>query len=371
MQKNCCCCQNYEKENRSPETSTVYRNGIPPDANLPTNIEPSFTGGTIGPTTITNKSLPTSTTDREIEEEYMPQKKKGFPKPPIFVATFTYTPTKNTAGQPTEPAIQFPLVTTYSNNETGGTQSVTPSWLPGNGLDWKKKEWDGIPLDYEGKTPQQICQWMYSGYAMKGLKQWYDEVKPFANEAQPTMKEVDAWNVNVIRHFRRLLGIDTEVVAHEDLFMKCWFSDRRYSGLDRNVPPDMNDTAYGPCVWWNGGGWTQGSNAHCGALYKPSGINWNVMYTVNNGYPAPPTAGPDWSEATEGIATVNTNLPWALKLSAALSQFVCNEGLGGHAGPFTSRTQVGMSFWDRGRLGGTGNGTTLTAATLVRVKFRY
>lgn len=272
---------------------------------------------------------------------------------------------------PPPPPDTTPLTPIYSVNPTSGTEQMDkatdlsqavpsvinqgpePTWI---GTTWNDGwgEWDGTTIDISGKTPSQICPLLFkNGYTMKGLRQLYYNIMPFADETAPTIKEIDLWNIEVIRHLRRLVGNTTPLEGDPRLYLEAqWADERRYTRVWDAEYPGTNGSAYGPCV--------ASGNQHCGATFVPSFEDQAPYLTQYPGL-APFNF---ISGGSEGIGAVNTNVPWALKIVQRISDWVCKEGTGGHAGPFFSRTKVGMSFYTP--IDGSGNAT---AGTTLRVKW--
>lgn len=274
-------------------------------------------------------------------------------------------PSKPPQITPVEPLIQLTptfSVLTYSGSErmdrsttlSQSVESVTnqgpdPGWI---GTTWDNGwgEWDGTPIVIDGLTPSQICPLLFkNGYTMKGLRQLYYSIMPFADETRPTIAEIDAWNIEIIRHLRRLVGNNTPLEGDRRLYLEAhWADERRFTRYWDQRYPGTNCSAYGPCA-------LPCSNQHCGATFVPN-FEDQAPYLVQ--YPGLEpfnfiTGG------AEGIGAVNTNVPWALKLVQRLSNWVCTEGTGGHAGPCFNREKVGMSFFTALGATSTASGTTL------------
>lgn len=172
---------------------------------------------------------------------------------------------------------------------------------------------------------------------------------PFADETNPTVAEIDEWNIEVIRHLRRLVGVTTPLEGDPRLYLEAqWADERRFTRVWDTEYPGTNGSAFGPCV--------ASGNQHCGASFVPSFAD-QAPYLVQYPGLAPfnfITGG------TEGIGAVNTNVPWALKIVQRISHWVCSEGFSGHGGPLISRSKVGMSFYTEIKPDGTAaSGTTL------------
>lgn len=273
---------------------------------------------------------------------------------------------------PPDPVVTVSLTPTYSINPTSGTEQMDkatdlsqavpsvinqgpdPTWI---GTTWNGGwgDWDGVTtIDISNKTPSQICPLLFkNGYTMKGLRQLYYDIMPFVDETAPTIREIDLWNIEVIRHLRRLVGNTTPLEGDPRLYLESqWADERRFTRVWDIEYPGNNGSAYGPCV--------ATGNQHCGATFVPNFEDQAPYLTQYPGLAPFNFIG----GGAEGIGAVNTNVPWALKIVQRISDWVCKEGTGGHAGPFFSRTKVGMSFYTP--IDGSG---TATAGTTLRVKW--
>lgn len=223
-------------------------------------------------------------------------------------------------------------------------QSVT-GW---SGIPWAGSEWDGIPLDTTGKTKEQLCSWLRPNtgqpngvFALKGLKQLYDSVQPFADESNPTISEIDQWELKVIAHFRALLNTPGVMKPDARLYIESRiFDERKWL--------TVWDPAYpsGIC--------SKPPASHCGFTFFPSSTD-RQPYKNNLPYSSNPSAYPeleDWNSVrtvSEGVAAVAAWLPWSLKFATVLANYICQDGLTAHSGPFvhptTPREWFGRSWW--------------------------
>ncbi len=364
----CCCEQNYDANPNGPKKP---------------KIEPEPTSGPIeNPVSSTTPSAPPGgrsapidlwlpVTEPTVDEWYRPpvdtegEDDYSFPRkstpfeddgpveeePPVIVP----------------PPISVPLTPTYSVTSYSGAErmdkatdlsqsvpSVTnqgpdPGWI-GTTWDGGWGVWDGTPINIDGLTPSQICPLLFkNGYTMKGLRELYYNTMPFADETAPTIAEIDAWNIEVIRHLRRLVGNTTPLEGDPRLYLEAqWADERRFTRVWDTEYPGSNGSAYGPCV--------STGNQHCGATFVPSFEDQAPYLTQYPGL----TPFNFITGGAEGVGAVNTNVPWALKIVQRLSNWVCTEGTGGHAGPCFNRTRVGMSFWTEINASGVASaGTTL------------
>jgi len=145
------------------------------------------------------------------------------------------------------------------------------------GNDWNNIAWDGtttFPIWIEDTATEAEKEahrsaWYYfmfpdDGFCMRGLKQLYDANMPFADEANPTVREFEVWNDKVLNHFRMLSGLNAATPSQELYIMCQWSRERKQTTLWDTDYPGTFDIAYGPCQG--------GSNLHCGTTFKPTTI---------------------------------------------------------------------------------------------------
>lgn len=354
----CCCEQNYDPNPNVPKKPKIEPKSTPiptpPPTPEPPTPEPIWFD--IGP------SVPT------IDEYYIPPvtKEDDFSFPRKSTPFEDDGPEEEEPPPPPPPSVTIPLTPTYSVTDYSGAEridkatdvsqavpSVTnqgpdPGWI---GTTWDNGwgDWDGTPISIDGLTPSQICPLLFkNGFTMKGLRQLYYNTMPFADETAPTVAEIDAWNIEVIRHLRRLVGNTTPLEGDPRLYLEAqWADERRFTRVWDSEYPGTNCSAYGPCV--------SCGNQHCGATFVPSFEDQAPYLTQYPGLePFNFITG-----GAEGIGAVNTDVPWALKIVQRISNWVCTEGTGGHAGPLFNRTRVGMSFYTAIDASGNAGGTTL------------
>ena len=178
-----------------------------------------------------------------------------------------------------------------------------------------------------------------SNYVMRGLKQLYEEVLPFADEYNPTVKEFEDWNVFVINHFRMLLGLNAATPS-QSLFIQATWSDERKDTSLWDGYTGTYDSAYGPCL-------PPGANLHCGATFYPSTLSdqspyWN-LYNVRYPTIPPPALITPVGSTVEGIGTM-----WNGNAMTAMSRIIRNLVNGGttsgHASPLLFRPSYGYSI---------------------------
>jgi hypothetical protein len=197
--------------------------------------------------------------------------------------------------------------------------------------------WNGVPFDKSNSVPANVqCQRLFpSGnrYALIGLKDFYDQTKPFANEASPTIAELDAWNIAVINYFRRLYGQNVPLQNDPKQFLKAqWATEAKWTTKwDAENPP----TPAFPKT-----------KAHYGYGFVPK-VSEQTPYL--NAYTPPIPAFPSFPGGSETITFCKTEVPWALKMAFTLGSSLCAEGTGGHIaqllGPGTDGQTLGFAWW--------------------------
>jgi hypothetical protein len=212
-----------------------------------------------------------------------------------------------------------------------------------DGIWWIKREsW----TPWDGKTTYNPCKLntaelqagIFPGsiHTMRGLREVFYQIKPFANNTHPTVAEIERWNIEVIRHFRRLLGFNESTHPVENdkcTFLKSgWAEERSRSNYWSTKYPGSMDSAAGPCtIPWS-------KNAHCGASFLPSNID-QAPYMEGTGLSScGVTAG------AEGILTTKT-VPWAVLMSRVIGQFLWSDGIGAHTGPYVGRSKFGSAWY--------------------------
>lgn len=228
-----------------------------------------------------------------------------------------------------------------SNFVSSSTQRHDPdgiSWI--SSTKWNAARWDGVPMNPCTNSLSTIRAFLFPNTnTLRGLRERFYEVNPFSDLRNPTVDEIDSWNIEVVKHFRRLLGLNNPLTPLRSLYKRAqWTSEAK------NSKRLIGGAA--TCVG--------STNPHCGATYLPScgefdtpGIpgqdntayrfadevdTWTCMTSVPGG-------------GSEGINTINSDLPWSIKLTRVIAQFLASDGLGYHTGPFLVREYVGMSFW--------------------------
>lgn len=222
---------------------------------------------------------------------------------------------------------------------SGGTMGHSPdliTWIsPRWNLAPDSYKWDGIPFFSSNKL--ELRNWLFPGrYQMRGLREHYYSFtpEPFLDPYFPTVGEIDNWNIEVIRHFRKLIGNTTPLNPDRCLFLRAqWNNERKYSNYWDNAYPGTFGTASGPCINPDG---TMSTDAHCGATFIPNSTD-QIPY-LEGGGTCSTTGG------SEGIRNIKKDLPWSIRMSEIIYLWLTEDGLSGHTGPFLSRTRVGFGF---------------------------
>ncbi len=277
---------------------------------------------------------------------------------------------------------------------------------------WSIAHWDGVPFDMTGKTKEQIHKFLVpdyqnNKYAIRGLEEFFYQRKPFQDNDNPTVAEIDTWNIEVIAHLRRVLGVkntigpttgpyyqkDIPILPDARLYIEAAWSDGRkysqiwdeiYSGGVMKNGIEYFGFAPGPC-------WLPlpppnpqpnktrppGYTPHCGETFAPQNPHslrfreaapyffqtaaWGVDDYPNNKpaslhrnaftkqVPPPPykelyTHG-TLAGSAAGLSGTGRDVPWSHKVPMIMTNFIKDEGTSGHAGPFLSRPYVGMSWY--------------------------
>ena len=223
--------------------------------------------------------------------------------------------------------------------------------------------WDGIPLDdVSGKTKEELCDWIGKPYAPKGLRERFYEVNPFADNLKPTVAEIDEWNIEVIRHFRKLLGIDIPVRHSPKLYLEArWACERKFSeiwdssystgppGCSVNAPKcNQRGNAWGPCFDTNGRP-VDIASGHCGDYFFPETTDRMILmnehpYDDRIKFPELTSEYILRHSQTTGSNGCQADVPWSLKMGYVINYWICKDGLTGHAGPFINPTEARKEF---------------------------
>lgn len=305
------------------------------------DIEDEFGQQPFKPPPIPNRERFNNDYEDDTEQWFSKPSNQPTEGPIQTIPNFTKVPGMPTSAEFTQ------YQTDLGTSTQGGHDPDTPPWL-----DWTGTEWDGqpIPGDLYSKTKQELCTWIRPTgklYEIKGLREKFYEVNPFADNQNPTLAEVEAWNIEVINHIRDLLGIPNRIKADSRLSLEARWADERYFSeyWDTEYPGTLG-SAYGPCV-----AQPTPINTHCGASFVPSVeaermeyINADPYFKNYTKYPelqGYETWGSGRASQAESVKAVNTNVPWSVKFASMMAGFICGEGLTGHPGSFLFRDRIG------------------------------
>jgi hypothetical protein len=206
---------------------------------------------------------------------------------------------------------------------------------------WAAADWDGVTtLDLGTMTTAQACSWLWpaGGDVLRGTRQAYDNWCGFADPTAPTAKEIEAWTVKYILHFRNLTRNPTPLELDRCLMMRCLWADERWATTywDAEYNTTGCGNAAGPCAGVCTGTYV---NPHCGDAFFPNAED-QVPYMLASGgeiatCPATITGG--------GIYTTKNNIPWSIKLSRVMQYWFCSKD-SGHFGPFLGREKLGFHW---------------------------
>lgn len=259
------------------------------------------------------------------------------PPPPPPVLLVQYTPNYSPGGVSGADCVNYQtsVVNGLSmRHDPDGIGWISPA-------SWVDAQWDGVTTwNPNVLTAGQLSAGIFPNVnTMRGLRELFYAKAPFADNQNPTVAEIDNWNIEVLKHFRRLLGrFDSDPINNDaKLYYQAHWATERYKSTvwDSRYPYDAGKPGtWGPCVKPG-----PGDNVHCGASFVPDCAD-QIPYYLD---PAQTCVG-DTSFA-EGIFSVNTNLPWAIKFARTIGITLLTDGKGGHTAPFLgTRSKVGLSW---------------------------
>lgn len=278
--------------------------------------------------------------------EYEEDSEVWFSKPPPeAVQNPQYTP---------EYSLYATSAPTMMNNLTALSQavgSVTNQGPDNNWMNWSGSQWDGNPIDPTTYSQSALCDWLRptgSPYIIRGIREKFLAVNPFADLEAPTVAEINNWNVEVIKHFRDMFGNPTPIRWNARLALEArWSTERKRTTVWDAKYPGTFGSAFGPCGVGDG-------NIHCGESFFPDATDRALYISAspyNNDFVTYPELSPyenRYSQAS-GLSSTNADLPWSIKLSVIIASWICGEYLTGHPGPFvnptSAREEVGMDWW--------------------------
>ena len=243
---------------------------------------------------------------------------------------------------------------TVDSQDPDGIKWLTPQH-------WANSTWDGTPLDPTGMTNSQVCSWLRpaQNYVIRGIREKFYQVNPFQDNTNPTPAEIEAWNIEVIRHFRALFGNTRPVRNDPRLYLEARWADerKRTTTWDTQYPSTSYGTASGIC-WTTTGTPVDTAGGHCGEAFFPNSQDRaqaiSQLPYQNNFQKYPDLTNyasePRRSQAA-GINSINADVPWSIKLSVIIANWICAEGFTAHPGPYVgtnARPTFGCSWWYTG-----------------------
>jgi len=219
---------------------------------------------------------------------------------------------------------------------------------------WPRSKWDTnkTPMKITNTTTaDEVCDFITPSnvYALKGLRELFYEVKPFADNTAPTPAEINSWHLEVITHIRALLGSTTPIQNDARLYLEArWATERKWTKhWDADYPnTSVLGDLYGPC-FNSAGAAVDEAQGHCGEAFFPSHGDDYLHYIKGppyndnfDKYPELLNYNSKKSETT-GLSQTNLRLPWSIRLASIICKYICLEGLSGHAGPFLGDIGIG------------------------------
>lgn len=276
-----------------------------------------------------------------------------FPEAPCVKNEDAYDDEINEGGDPSTAPVPPPVFTTqYSPSFSAISGKSSGDCIQANTALYARHDPDGISgvtwSTWDGITRFNPCALTKAQlYAaiwptgdcrnMLGLRDLYYSINPFADVANPTIAEIDAWHAIVVNHYRDLLGIATPILNDANLYVRAqWASERK-------------NTTYWDTSYPTGELCPTGSSTHCGWTFIPSCLDQAPYLAPGQGCVAS-------TPQSEGIFGALPN-PWSVRFACVLAKIVQTEGITGHGGPFLGRPNMGMNFWCNG------------SETSLRIKF--
>ena len=251
-------------------------------------------------------------------------------------------------------------------------------WLVGH---WDGTDWDGIPInDAPNRTKSELCAFLRPGhpYIVKGIRQLFYQVNPFADNTNPTVTEIENWQIECINHVRKMLGSTVMVKKNARLSLEArWCSERKHTTAwdvkypdsftclcaQGQAPPCSSCYGYapGPCFLPNGTA-VEYASGHCGDAFWPTVkadrdmyINAAPYFGNFTQYPELQNYNNKYAQATGGGNGFGgkIDIPWSISIAKGIVDYICGEALTGHAGPYSGfpspdspvRTEFGCSYW--------------------------
>jgi hypothetical protein len=203
-----------------------------------------------------------------------------------------------------------------------------PSGLGISTDDWKKSVWDGKARQLcSFTTKKDVCEWAFPNTEddMRGLRQEYERDPPFKDENNPTVLEIDQWNLRVINHLRKLFGLTGMAEWDQCLFLLAqWAEEAKHTTKwDAKYPPN------GP----------KGDHYGIHPSCEDQMMDQPVRVKEVGG------CCPNTEITSEGMLVgSHASVPWFSKMSRTIHMVVCDEGTINHAGPFFRAKRLGIAY---------------------------
>lgn len=246
------------------------------------------------------------------------------------------------------------LATPGTNNDQLSHAPDDILWI--NPQRYVESTWDGTPIDVTTSTRSEICTFIRPAapFVVRGLREHFYNINPFADNVNPTVAEINNWNLEVIRHFRALLGNTTPVNNNARLYLEArWSDERKYTEAWDSQYPGAGDPGKADGVCFIGGNPVDTSGGHCGEAFFPNTAD-RATAIAQPPYSNDTTTYPELTGYVErhgraaGLSGAKASFPWSIKFAWLLANWICDEGLTGHPGPYVgddAREQFGCSWW--------------------------
>jgi hypothetical protein len=179
-----------------------------------------------------------------------------------------------------------------------------------------------------------------NNYQMRGLRDLFYTVKPFADVSNPTVREIEDWHVEVINLLRRMTTLrsnDAPTIKKDaNLFLAANFSDeRRESTIWDEAYPDKK------CL-------KPTNDSHCGYNWFPNPMDQQPYFEQEGQKAISNTAEFFPAGSSEGVFSVGKEYNWSVKLAKIFYDTMRNESDNWHMGPPFGRSRMGSSFYCKG-----------------------
>ena len=94
--------------------------------------------------------------------------------------------------------------------DSGNNASVPPVWDAYAGTPFPAYSSTSLSIADKQQYRKDWFKFIFpqsTGFVMRGLKQLYDSLQPFADPTEPTVSEFELWNHSVLNHFRAMSAL--------------------------------------------------------------------------------------------------------------------------------------------------------------------